>query len=79
MEVAMKIKKIMMVFILLFFTSFVWAEKPVALSDLVNPKTITIEGNQIYITELDSIFLYSLNDFKLQKKFGGKGEGPGGI
>lgn len=73
----MKIKKIMMVFILLFFTSFVWAEKAVALSDLVNPKTITIEGNQIYITELDSIFLYSLNDFKLQKKFGGKGEGPG--
>ncbi len=76
-EVAMKIKKMMMVVILLFFTSSVWAGKVTALSDLVNPKTIAIEGNQMYITELDSIFLYSLKDFKLQKKFGKSGEGPG--
>lgn len=76
-EVAMKIKKILMVVILLFSTSYIWAEKVVVLSDLANPKTITVEGNQIYITELDSIFLYSLKDFKLQKKFGGSGEGPG--
>jgi hypothetical protein len=76
-EAAMKTKKIMIVAILLFFTSYVWAENAGVLSDLVNPKTITIEGNQMYITELDTIFLYSLKDLKLQKKFGGKGDGPG--
>ena len=70
-------KKMKILIIILSIASFIGAEKVVELPDLVNPKTIAVEGNQMYITELDSIFLYSLTDFKLQKKFGGRGEGPG--
>lgn len=66
-----------MVAILFFFVGSLLAGKAVALPELIEPKTITIDGNHIYITEMFSIFVYSLNDLKFQKKFGSKGEGPG--
>lgn len=44
--------------------------------DLVNPNSIQIRNKRIYITDRSSIYIYSLNDFKLIKKFGTEGSGP---
>ena len=51
--------------------------KAVPLPDLVNPTGIHIAGGRIFITEESSIAVYSAENFKLLKKFGRQGEGPG--
>jgi hypothetical protein len=73
----MKVRIVTMTIILLVAASYLGAEARTVLPDLLNPKTITVEGKQMYITDLESIYLYSLTDFKLQEKFGKRGEGPG--
>jgi hypothetical protein len=50
--------------------------KVIPLPDVVNPASVTLDENQLYITEGTSIYIYSLPDFKLIKKFGKRGEGP---
>jgi hypothetical protein len=50
--------------------------KVIPLPDVVNPASVTLDENQLYITEGTSIYIYSLTDFKLIKKFGKRGEGP---
>ncbi len=44
--------------------------------DLLKPTGLVIDDNNIYITENTTIYIYSLKDFKLIKKFGKSGEGP---
>jgi hypothetical protein len=62
---------------LLIILNFAFAEKVIVLPDLVNPNSIIIDNDNMYITEGTSVYIYSLKDFKLLKKFGGKGQGPG--
>ncbi len=50
--------------------------KVVPLPDLINPDSIHADRHQLYITEQHSIYIYSLKDFRLTKKFGKSGEGP---
>lgn len=50
--------------------------KVVPLPDLLNPDLIRVDENQMYITEGANIYIYSLKDFRLIKKFGKRGEGP---
>jgi hypothetical protein len=52
------------------------ATKVVPLPDLLNPDLIRVDENQMYITEDANIYIYSLKDFHLLKKFGKRGEGP---
>jgi hypothetical protein len=52
------------------------ATKVVPLPDLLNPELIRVDENQIYISEGANIYIYSLKDFRLLKKFGKRGEGP---
>lgn len=52
------------------------AAKVVPLPDLLNPDLIRVDENQMYITEDANIYIYSLKDFRLIKKFGKRGEGP---
>ncbi len=70
------IRKLILVLLLLLFVSLVFAEKAAVLPELLNPQIIDIDGNRMFITEGTTIYIYSLNDFKLQKKFGKTGEGP---
>ena len=70
------IKKLILILLLLLFISLVFAEKAAVLPELLNPENIYIDGNQMFITEDITIYIYSLNDFKFQKKFGSAGEGP---
>lgn len=50
--------------------------KIVKLPDLINPKAILIDKDQVFICDGPSIYIYSLNNFTLKKKFGKAGEGP---
>lgn len=52
------------------------ASKPIPLPDVVNPKALYFDDKQMYIVEGTTIYIYSLADFKLIRKFGKKGEGP---
>jgi hypothetical protein len=60
----------------MFMASVLVTAKTVSLPDLVNPGSIRVDKSQIYITDGTSILIYGLEDFKLKKKFGKKGEGP---
>lgn len=55
----------------------VQAKKVAAFADVLKPDTLTIGNNRIYITEGTTVYIYSLKDFRLVKKFGKEGEGPG--
>jgi len=54
-----------------------YPEKVATLDELANPFIMQIDENQLYITDSADVFIYSLKDYKLQKKFGKRGEGPG--
>lgn len=52
------------------------ANKTVVLPEIMKPQMIAPFGDKLYITEKFNIYIYSLKDFKLIKKFGKEGEGP---
>lgn len=72
----LKMRKFKLVILLLLFGNFVFPEKLATLHDLFRPKAIKVDKTQMYITEEASVFIYSLEDFRLKKKFGKKGQGP---
>ncbi len=70
-------RRIVFYFLVVFSFLSVFAGQEIALKDLQNPETIAVDRNQIYITEGPCIYIYSRSDFKLIKKFGKDGQGPG--
>lgn len=70
-------KKILLLFLfLLILIPLVSARKIATFSDHGMPDAIRIDDSRFYITEGSSVFIYSLKDYKLLKKFGSRGEGP---
>jgi hypothetical protein len=71
-------KKIIFAILSTLFAGFVLAVdvEVVPLPDLINPDGIQADEHQLYITEQQSIYIYSLKDSRLIKKFGEPGEGP---
>jgi len=69
-------KKIILLLLLLFIVSFVIAGNVIPFPGLQTPGSIKIDNDQIYINDGAAIYIYSLKDFSLKKKFGKKGEGP---
>lgn len=53
------------------------AKKLANLPELLKPQRMVIDGNKLFIVEGTSIYIYSLKNYKLVKKFGKMGEGPG--
>jgi hypothetical protein len=45
--------------------------------EILKPNRIYLDRDNIYITERTTIFVYSMKNYSLVKKFGGNGEGPG--
>ncbi len=72
------LKKTAMLWLVILSVGFsaVQAEKLATFSDFVYPDMFLIHEGRLYITEDAVIFIYSLKDFNLQKKFGREGEGP---
>ncbi len=50
--------------------------KAIPMPDLMKPEALIFDKTQMYITEGTTIYIYSLKDFKLVKKFGKQGGGP---
>jgi hypothetical protein len=73
----MRINTIAIWFILFVLcTSVVFPGKIVPLPGHLHPESVYADGDQIYITEETSIYIYGRGDFKLRKKSGREGEGP---
>jgi len=69
-------KKFGLFVLILMLTGFIFGSKVVKIPDILKPTTIAVDDDQLYITEAATIYIYSLKDFSLKKKFGKKGEGP---
>lgn len=69
-------KKTIIFGIILSLSLFTLAKKIAQLPDLMKPVQMEIGKDRIFISEGTTIYIYSLNDFSLLKKFGKAGEGP---
>lgn len=69
-------KNILLIICILAALCSIYAEKPRTVTEVANPFQLVVEGPRMYISEGASIYIYTLNDLKLQKKFGKAGEGP---
>lgn len=67
------------VLILFTFTAFSFAGKTATFTDFVNPFGIVVDGERLFISEGVTVFIYSLKNYRLIKKFGKEGEGPGEV
>ena len=52
-------------------------DKAATLPEVMKPQYMLVEDNRLYISEQSSIAMYSMENFKLVKRIGRKGEGPG--
>lgn len=62
---------------LLFFINLSFAGKVATFPELANPKNLLVDNDRVIVTDYPSIYIYSLKDYRLLKKFGSKGQGPG--
>jgi hypothetical protein len=65
------------ILLLLLFANSLFSADLIPMKELTNPFYITADKDQIYIVEEAAVFIYSRQDFRFKKKFGGNGEGPG--
>jgi len=70
-------KKIWLIILTAIMALPLSGEKIAVLTDVLKPEQFLVAGERFYIMESTTIFIYSLKDFTLIKKFGRKGEGPG--
>lgn len=57
-------------------TTLCLADKVIPLADLSRPEAVEVSKDNAYIVDGVHVYIYSLTDFKLKKKFGRMGEGP---
>ena len=62
-------------FVLISVTNF-YGEKIFSFEDINKPNALIIKDNSLFVSEETSLLIYSLDGFKLIKKFGKEGEGP---
>lgn len=67
---------LLMLIALLINTGAAHAETVHTFPELLRPHQIAVDDTQIYIGDGASVYIYSLKDFTLVKKFGREGEGP---
>jgi hypothetical protein len=70
-------KKIVIIIGVFLCALLLHAEKAHTFFDLLNPRYLIVDSNQIIISDYPHVYLYSLNDYNLIKKIGREGEGPG--
>lgn len=61
---------------ILLFSGYSFAEKVATFTEFNKPGAIVVDDRQIIVTEGTTVFLYSTKNYRLEKKFGKKGEGP---
>jgi hypothetical protein len=77
-EVMMKkILLILLMVALFFFVIVGQAKKLACFPELIQPFSVLIEQDRLFIADGPVIYIHSMKDFSLLKKFGKAGEGPG--
>ncbi len=71
----MKKQVLTIVFLLCVFYCF--PREGGVLTGLNRPGTIQVANDELYVIEDATVFVYSLNECRLKRKFGRKGDGPG--
>ena len=69
--------KIIILTLLLSLTLTLTGEKAAELGELSRPEMLRIDGDDLIVIQGAAVYVYSMKDFKLLKKFGKKGNGPG--
>ncbi len=70
-------KKFTCLIIVIFLLSlYGWGEKVAVFPQIFKGESIAVDDTQIYISQEIKIFIYSLKDYSLVKKFGTRGAGP---
>ncbi|MCP5103098.1 MAG: hypothetical protein GY950_06960 [bacterium] len=70
-------RRFLILIILLLIAVIMPGAKLIPMPGLEKPNSITLDDRHLYITDQATIAVYSLGDFKLIRKFGKAGEGPG--
>jgi hypothetical protein len=58
------------------FSPVTFAEKLATLPDIFKPYFLSVDDQQFYVAEGTTVYIFSLQDFALKKKFGKPGQGP---
>jgi hypothetical protein len=53
-----------------------YAEKLATLPEILRPYHLSVDDQRFYVTEGTTVYIFSLKDFALKKKFGKPGQGP---
>ncbi len=73
----MRTKQVVVVFLfMVVLFSSLPAEKLAVLPQLLKPTIMAVDDQQVYVGDKETIYIYSLKDYKLKAKFGKAGEGP---
>lgn len=70
-------KRFIIICLLLSMAGMVSAERICTFKEILKPEMIKVSGDDVYVVEASTIFMYSLKNLQLIRKFGKKGEGPG--
>ena len=72
-------KKLILFIIMSVFIFVLLKAETFTLGEVLNPDSIFVSSEKVYITEGATIYIYSKNNLNYVGKFGKKGEGPGEI
>lgn len=72
----MAITRVILIVLIFLQAGYVVGNQSVVIPELSRPDILVVKHDRIYILEKTTIYIYSLDEFKLLKKFGRAGEGP---
>lgn len=76
----MKFKHIVYVLLLfMLMSSNLSAEKLGVLQDVLAPEGFVVSLGEVFVLEEATVFVYSLSDLRLKRRFGREGQGPGEV
>ena len=63
--------------IFFIFPVMFWGAPSIELRGILKPHLLEVENGHLFVVQETTVFIFSLSDFRLLKKFGREGEGPG--
>ena len=70
-------RKVILIILLFFVVLLLRGENTAEITEISKPDFMVAHNGKLVVMEKPHIYIYSLKDFKLIKKFGRQGEGPG--
>ncbi len=69
-------KRLKLVLFVLVFSVAIFGEQVAVLEKVSRPETVSVDAENVYLTEGTTVYIYSLDHYNLVTKFGKQGEGP---